>query len=77
MPKYIAPRTPLGFWLAEEGRQRSWLARKLGIDASLVSRWATGDRVPRLEWRQRIEEITLGAVSVTAWPDAGEARAAA
>lgn len=55
--------------MADEGRQRSWLAKKLGIDSSLISRWATGSRVPRINWRERIEEVTLGGVPASAWPD--------
>lgn len=40
------PVTKLGLILREEGRKQSWLARRLGVDESVVSRWVHGHRVP-------------------------------
>jgi len=40
--------TALARLLHESGRSRTWLARRLTIDPSSVSRWATGRRqIPR------------------------------
>lgn len=37
-------RTPLEQVMAMSGRTRRWLAGRLNIDETLVSRYATGDR---------------------------------
>lgn len=50
-------RTPLDRLLTLSGRSRRWLAGRLGIDESLVSRYATGDRRMPAETAQEIAEI--------------------
>lgn len=43
-----SPPTALAVVLEEQGRRLSWLADRLGVDSSTVSRWRSGDRaIPR------------------------------
>lgn len=47
-------RTALDAILREQGRRFVWVAARLGVDASTVSRWCSGDRpIPS----RRIEEL--------------------
>jgi len=39
-----SPRTALGTILDRQGRRLVWVAGRLGVDASTVSRWCSGDR---------------------------------
>jgi transcriptional regulator with XRE-family HTH domain len=51
--------------LAVAGMSQSELARRLGIDQSVVNRWVSGQRVPRPMQLALMREI-LGAASVEA-----------
>ena len=42
--------------LKERGIKHSWLAEKLGVDPSQITRWATWGNIPILENRIRISE---------------------
>ncbi len=39
-----APQTALASVLETQGRRLVWVAQHLGVDASTVSRWCSGDR---------------------------------
>jgi transcriptional regulator with XRE-family HTH domain len=39
------------------------LASRLGVPVSTVSRWARGERIPRIEMAERLREATGGAVT--------------
>lgn len=38
------PPTALATILGEQGRRLGWVAQRLGVDASTVSRWCSGER---------------------------------
>ncbi|MDH6134434.1 transcriptional regulator with XRE-family HTH domain [Kitasatospora sp. MAA4] len=70
------PLTPEAWgWLLRDWRERrGWtsaaLARQVPCDASLLSRFEAAERVPRLEYVERLDEVLLadGAL-VRAWKD--------
>lgn len=39
------------------------LASRLGVPVSTVSRWARGERSPRIDMAERLREVTGGAVT--------------
>ena len=39
-------------------RSNAWLARRIEVDPSLVTRWLTGARTPTIEQRIVIESVT-------------------
>lgn len=56
----------LARWLAGEGRGVRALARDLDVAPSTVSRWPTGERVPGLDVRARLEALT--GIPASTWP---------
>lgn len=44
-------------WLEQEGRQRKWLARKIGVSRSTISHWISGARRPSAQHRQQLEAL--------------------
>ena len=63
----IAP-TLLKQWLEAEGRKIKWLAAQVPADRATVSIWVNGRQVPRLEYRQRLQEVTgLPVADERAW----------
>lgn len=60
-------RNRLGLWLKVEGRQQQWLAAKINVHPTLVSKWVCGDRLPNLAYAVALEEVTGGAVPIEAW----------
>lgn len=54
-------------WLKKEGRRKGWLADKLKINGSTLSRWLNASAIPQKNNRERIEEETSGAVPKGAW----------
>ena len=59
-------------WRVKEGRYKSWLASKIGVDMSTLSRWVSGETLPQRTARLAIESVTGGAVPVSAWEVEGE-----
>lgn len=51
-------------WITEQGLTQREAARRLGVHEITLSRWVMGRAVPRREWRDRIREVTGGAVGV-------------
>ena len=51
------PRTALAVVLDEQGRRLAWVASRLEVDASTVSRWCSGDRP--LPARRRVQLATI------------------
>jgi putative transcriptional regulator len=43
--------------LVEQGRTNKWLAEKLGVGATTVSRWCTNDVQPSLETLVEISDV--------------------
>ena len=63
----IAP-TLLKQWLEAEGRKIKWLAAQVPADRATVSIWVNGHQTPRLEYRQRLQEVTgLPVADERAW----------
>lgn len=60
-------RNRLGSWLKAEGRQQQWLAAKINVHPTLVSKWVCGDRLPNLTYAVALEEATGGAVPIEVW----------
>lgn len=59
--------TALGRWFLTHGVSRVWMAQKLGVHVTLVSRWATGQRRPSIHLAKRVAKLTEGEVPVTVW----------
>jgi transcriptional regulator with XRE-family HTH domain len=66
------PYSPAGelvlAWLTAQGRSRSWLARQVGVEPSVLWRWLHGSRTPHVASVVAIERIT--GVPASAWTDA-------
>lgn len=60
-------KNPLAPYFAETGTSPADLARKLGVAASTVGRWASGKRCPGINEAFRIQEATGGKVLVSQW----------
>ena len=45
-------------WLEAEGRKIKWLASQVPADRATVSLWVNGRQMPRLEYRQKLEQVT-------------------
>ncbi|MBM5812990.1 MAG: helix-turn-helix transcriptional regulator [Gammaproteobacteria bacterium] len=54
-------------WLDESGRKSAWLADRLGVDASLVSHWTAGRRVPSVEQAGALAALSSGLVPEGSW----------
>lgn len=50
------------FWLEREERQKTWLARKLGVSRTQVYKWADGENIPGGETLEKLAELTGLAV---------------
>lgn len=57
----------LQLWLVETGRKAAWVAAQLGVDASLVSHWIGGRRLPSAEQAAALETLSGGAVKAVTW----------
>lgn len=49
---------PVTIWLRERGRPARWLARQVGVDPALVSRWLRGYRPIPPDVQARLAELT-------------------
>jgi transcriptional regulator with XRE-family HTH domain len=58
---------PLAAYLAKRGISRGAFARAVGVKSGVVSRWATGQRVPTVHFALAIARETKGEVPVSAW----------
>lgn len=65
VPMSRTPRSPLDAALIAQGRKARWLADRLGVHESEVSRWRAGIHMPEQATRQRIMEL-LGRTDL--WP---------
>lgn len=45
-------------WCAKDGRKLGWLAKKVPVASSSLSRWMTGRVVPSAVYRHRLADIT-------------------
>lgn len=59
--------TALLAWLDESGRKSSWVADRLGVDASLISHWLGARRVPSAEQAAALEALSSGLVRASSW----------
>lgn len=59
--------TKLGAWLARNRWPQTRLARLLGVGQQQVSRWVTGQSIPRPRYVVQIHRITGGKVTATDW----------
>lgn len=55
----------------ESGETQRDLARRLGIDETVLSKFVTGDRIPSDATRQVLADA-LGREASELWPEAGE-----
>jgi transcriptional regulator with XRE-family HTH domain len=53
----------LSEYLARENVKRSHFAQSIGVEASTVTRWISGDRTPSLALMERISRATDGKVT--------------
>jgi len=60
----------LATYLKETGTSRREFAKIIGVDHSVVSKYASGDAFPGLDNALAIEEATAGKVPVAFWRDA-------
>jgi uncharacterized membrane protein YbaN (DUF454 family) len=71
-----ANRTPLAEALWEADRTGRWLARKLSVQESQVSRWCRGRAIPTLARQEAIVavlvELGLSVSVESLWPSDGE-----
>jgi hypothetical protein len=51
-------QTQIRLWCAQDGRKLGWLARKVPVASSSLSRWMTGRVVPSAVYRHRLADIT-------------------
>jgi transcriptional regulator with XRE-family HTH domain len=54
-------------WLDKETVSQAELAAALAVNRATVSRWLSGDRVPRAKWLRAIAEYTGGKVRPRDW----------
>lgn len=54
-------------WLKRNERSQGWLARKVRVHASLVSRWLSGERFPTPDEQAAVALHTDGAVMAEDW----------
>ena len=60
--------TLLKQWLDAEGRKIKWLAAQVPADRATVSLWVNGRQMPRLEFRQKLADVTgLPVADEGAW----------
>ena len=52
----------LNEWLTDTGRKITWFASVVPANRSLVHQWLNGKHHPRAIYRNRIDDITGGAV---------------
>ena len=61
--------------MAEQGRMNNWLAERVGVDKTQVSRWRSGKHVPAPATREAIA-AALGLDVGVLWPSASDHEAA-
>lgn len=54
-------------WLNKKGESQDWLAKELGVARSVLWRWLSGKRQPRINHIDAIEKLTKGVVKASAW----------
>ena len=52
-----APQTAFAAVLDAQGRRLAWVAQRLGVDSSTVSRWRSGDRPIPMRRREQLAAI--------------------
>lgn len=57
----------LDAWRASQGIKKGWLADKIGVNDSTLTRWVIGDVIPQRTARLAIELVTGGAVPTSVW----------
>lgn len=50
-------------WAAGSGNSLKWLADRVGVSVSAMSRWASGESLPDADMVDRIVTLTEGAVT--------------
>lgn len=64
--------TPLATILDRQGRRLAWVAARLGVDASTVSRWRSGDRaLPAARRTQLAAILEVDPIELAGFADAG------
>lgn len=54
-------------WLRDEGRKAGWVADQLSVNAATVSRWMNDHKAPHKWHREKLDNLTNGAVPAGAW----------
>lgn len=60
-------REELNDWFQRRGCTKVWLADQIGVNRVTLWLWMIGEQVPNPLARQKIAEVTRGAVPVEAW----------
>jgi DNA-binding transcriptional regulator YdaS (Cro superfamily) len=69
-------RNLLDQYLRRNALTRDAFARLVGTTGPVVSRWASGARIPSLTFATRVDQVTGGAVPLSYWVQATRRRAA-
>lgn len=54
-------------WLEDTGRKVNWAAGQIPVNRSHFHMWLNGTHTPQALYRQRIQDLTEGAVPVESW----------
>ncbi len=57
----------LATYLAQSRKTQRWLAAQIPVRPATVCAWLQGRATPRPEHMRRIDEVTGGAVPISAW----------
>ena len=68
----VAGMENLSHYAKETGLSQRELAKRLGVDPSIVSRLLNGQMRPGLELAVRIQRLTDGRVAASSWVDNSE-----
>lgn len=47
----------LKYWLKQEGRKAVWVAEKIGVSKSAVTRWTNGSHLPRQDQLVKLADL--------------------
>lgn len=70
MDKKTGPKL-LAEWLKDTGRKAKWAALTVPVNRSHFHMWLNGTHTPRAIYRERLAEMTDGAVPVDSWEREG------